>query len=46
MRVQTMCLLILATVATGFALYWLRPVLIPFVLAIFLMYCVRPVLDL
>lgn len=34
-RVQTISLAVLATVATGFALYWLRPALIPFVLALF-----------
>ena len=35
-RVQTVCLVILASVATAFALYWLAPVLIPFVLALFI----------
>ena len=35
-RVQTLCLLLLATFATGFALHWLSPVLIPFVLALFI----------
>lgn len=34
-RIQTACLVVLATVAAGFALRWLRPVLIPFVLALF-----------
>ena len=33
---QTVCLVVLASVATAFALHWLAPVLIPFVLAIFL----------
>ncbi len=45
-RVQTVCLLILTTVAIGAALYLLRPVLIPFVLAVFLVYCLAPVIDL
>lgn len=35
-RVQTVCLVVLATVASAFALYWLAPVLIPFVLALFI----------
>lgn len=35
-RVQTVCLVILATIATAAALYWLRPVMIPFVLALFI----------
>jgi len=34
-RIQTVCLLLLAAIAGAGALYWLRPVLIPFVLAIF-----------
>jgi len=34
MRVQTVCLLVLATVAGAFALRWLRPVMIPFVLSL------------
>ena len=34
-RVQTVCLIILATVATGTAMHWLRAVMIPFVLAVF-----------
>ena len=35
-RVQTVCLVVLATVASAFALHWLAPVLIPFVLALFI----------
>ncbi len=35
-RVQSVCLVILATVATAGALHWLRPVMIPFVLALFI----------
>ncbi|MCP3986459.1 MAG: AI-2E family transporter [bacterium] len=35
-RVQSVCLVILATVASAGALYWLRPVMIPFVLALFI----------
>jgi AI-2 transport protein TqsA len=33
-RVHTACLLLLSTVAVGAALYWLRPIMIPFVLAL------------
>ena len=35
-RVQTTCLVVLATLATGAALAWLRPVMLPFVLAVFI----------
>ena len=35
-RVQTVCLVVLASIATAFALRWLAPVLIPFVLALFI----------
>ncbi len=35
-RIQTACLLIISSVALGFALYWLKPVMIPFVLAVFI----------
>ncbi len=45
-RIQTVCLLILTAVAIGTALYLLRPVLIPFVLAVFLVYCLTPAIDL
>lgn len=35
-RVQTVCLVLISTVLTGWALYWLRPVMVPFVLALFI----------
>ena len=35
-RVQTTCLVILSTVAVAVSLYWLAPVLVPFVLAVFI----------
>ncbi len=44
-RAQTVCLLILTVIASGFALYFLRPVLVPFVLALFLTYCLRPPIE-
>ena len=37
-----MCLVVLAMLATGAALYWLRPVMAPFVLALMLTYILRP----
>jgi len=45
-RVQTVSLAVLSTLAVGTALYWLSPVLVPFVLAIFLSYCLSPVIEL
>ena len=44
-RIQTICLLALTAIATGFALYYLRTVLVPFVLAVFLVYCLSPAVD-
>ena len=44
-RVRTVCLVILAVVAAGVALYLLRPVLVPFVLALFFAYCLAAVID-
>jgi AI-2 transport protein TqsA len=45
-RIQTVCLLLLCAVALGAALYWLRPVMIPFVLALFLALGATPLVDL
>ena len=45
-RIQTVCLLILTTVSVAFALYWLRPVMIPFVLAIFFTLALAPIINL
>ena len=44
--VQTFCLMVLTLIASGFALYALKPVLLPFVLAVFFTYCLTPVIDL
>ena len=44
-RVQTFCLLTLTLIALGVASYLLRPVLVPFVLAVFLTYCLTPLID-
>lgn len=46
LHVQTICMLILAFVAGGVALYWLRPVLVPFVLALFFAACLKPIIAL
>jgi AI-2 transport protein TqsA len=45
-RVQTICLMILATVAMGAALFWLKPVLIPLTLAVFVSIAIGPLVDL
>ena len=44
-RIQTVCLLILTTIATATALYWLAPIMIPFVLAVFLAFGVAPFIQ-
>ena len=44
-RIQTICLMILATTAIMYAIYWLRPVLVPFVIAVFVVSGIAPVLD-
>jgi AI-2 transport protein TqsA len=41
----TACLVILAALALGVALLWMRPVLVPLVLAILVSYLVAPVVD-
>jgi AI-2 transport protein TqsA len=45
LHVQTVCLLILAFLAAGVGLYLLRPVLVPFVLALFFAACLKPIID-
>jgi AI-2 transport protein TqsA len=44
-RVRTVCALILAVVALGAALHFLKPVLVPFLLAVFFTHCLTPVID-
>ncbi len=46
LRIQTVCLLILSAIGIAAALYFLKPVLIPFVLAMFLTIGLTPVVDL
>jgi AI-2 transport protein TqsA len=43
--VQTTCLVILAVLALGAALAWLRPVMIPFVLAVFIAISLAPLIE-
>jgi len=45
-RVQTVCLLILTLIALGVAMALLRPVLVPFVLALFFAECLEPAIKL
>jgi AI-2 transport protein TqsA len=45
-RVQTVCLLILTLIAIGVAMAMLRSVLVPFVLALFFVQCLTPLIDL
>ena len=44
-RVQTICLVVLATIAVGFSLSFLKPVLLPFVIALFIVIGCRPILS-
>ena len=44
-RTQTLCLLVLSTIAVAAALFWLRPVLIPFVLSIFFSLGLAPLVE-
>lgn len=44
-KTQTICLLILSTVAVGFSLRFLQSVLLPFVIALFVVIGIRPLLD-
>jgi AI-2 transport protein TqsA len=46
LRIQTICLMILSGIAAVGVLYWLRPVLVPFVLSVFLVCGIAPLLDL
>ena len=45
-RAQTVCLFILTGLAIALALFWMKPVLMPFVLALFLSFGLRPVVQL
>ncbi len=41
-RIQTICLMLLTTFAVAITLYWLSAVMIPFVLALFVAFAIRP----
>ncbi len=45
LHVQTVCLAVLTVVAIAFALWWLQPVMIPFVVAAFLAFALMPLVD-
>lgn len=45
LRIVTICLLVLTVFATGAVLFMLRPVLVPFVLALFLTMGLSPLID-
>ncbi len=45
-RVQTFCLVVLTAIAVAAALHWLRPVMIPFVLAVFIALGLQPLITL
>ncbi len=44
-RIQTLCLAVIATAVLTYMIYWLRPVLIPFVVALFVVSGVTPLLE-
>ncbi len=44
-HIQTVCLLILTVIASGAALHWLRPVVVPFVLALFFAIALTPIVE-
>ncbi len=44
-RIQTICLLILSTICVAASLYWLSPILIPFVLALFFSLGLAPIVE-
>ncbi|TWU44189.1 AI-2 transport protein TqsA [Novipirellula aureliae] len=44
-RIQTVSLAVLAVVAVTFSIYWLRPVLVPLVVALFVVSGVSPILN-
>ncbi len=44
-KTQTICLAILTTIAVGFSLFYLKSVLLPFVIAVFFVIGCRPILE-
>ncbi|MHC4731684.1 MAG: AI-2E family transporter, partial [Planctomycetota bacterium] len=45
-RLRTACLLAVTFILTAAALHWLREVMVPLVLAVFIMFAVTPLMDL
>jgi AI-2 transport protein TqsA len=44
-RVQTICLLVISAFLVATALHWLRPIMVPLVLAVFLAIALKPLVD-
>ncbi|MEZ6046033.1 MAG: hypothetical protein R3C11_10725 [Planctomycetaceae bacterium] len=44
-RIQTFCLAVIATAVMIYLVYWLQPVLVPFVVALFVVSGVTPILE-
>lgn len=44
-KTQTICLVVIAAVLATFSIYWLRPVLLPLVVALFVVSGVTPILE-
>lgn len=44
-KIQTLALVILAVIATTHMIYWLRPVLVPLVVALFVVSSINPILS-
>ncbi|MCO8125253.1 AI-2E family transporter [Stieleria sp. TO1_6] len=45
LRIQSICLMVLVVVAVTYSIYWLRPVLVPLVVALFVVSGVNPILK-
>ena len=45
-RVRTFCLVLLTVIAIALALFWLRPIMIPFILAVVATYILTPLINL
>lgn len=45
LKIQTICLMVIAVVLVTFSIYWLRPVLVPLVVALFVVSGVTPLLN-
>ncbi|HZZ27961.1 MAG TPA: AI-2E family transporter [Pirellulales bacterium] len=45
LRIHTVCLTVIAVVTAGVALAWLRPIIIPFIIAAFLALALMPLVD-